>query len=74
MVARSTRFARKAEASSVWPSTNARSVPHVGGPIVTASGTVRIGGKRAARVGDVNTENGSSATIASGAATVNIGP
>jgi uncharacterized Zn-binding protein involved in type VI secretion len=49
-------------------------IPHVGGPIVTASGTVFIGGKRAARVGDVNAENGSSATIVSGAATVVIGP
>ena len=49
-------------------------VPHVGGPIVTGSATVFIEGKRAARVGDSNTENGSSATIATGAATVNIGP
>lgn len=49
-------------------------VPHVGGPIVTASATVLIGGKRAARVGDINAENVSSATILSGAPTVIIGP
>jgi uncharacterized Zn-binding protein involved in type VI secretion len=47
--------------------------PHIGGPIVTGSSTVLIGGKPAARVGDPNAENGSSATIASGAATVIIG-
>jgi uncharacterized Zn-binding protein involved in type VI secretion len=49
-------------------------VPHLGGPIVTASATVLIGGKRAARVGDANAENGSSATIVAGAASVLIGP
>jgi uncharacterized Zn-binding protein involved in type VI secretion len=49
-------------------------VPHQGGPIVTASTTVLVGGKRAARVGDSNAENGSSATIVSGAGTVIIGP
>jgi uncharacterized Zn-binding protein involved in type VI secretion len=49
-------------------------VLHVGGPIVTASATVFIGGKPAARVGDVNAENASSATIVSGAPTVIIGP
>jgi uncharacterized Zn-binding protein involved in type VI secretion len=48
--------------------------PHLGGPIVTASATVFIGGKRAARVGDVNAENQSSATIATGSADVFIGP
>jgi uncharacterized Zn-binding protein involved in type VI secretion len=47
--------------------------PHVGGPLVTASATVFIGGKRAARVGDANVENGSSATISTGASTVVIG-
>ena len=49
-------------------------VPHIRGPIVSGSATVFIGGKPAARVGDVNAENGSSATIATGASTVNIGP
>jgi len=49
-------------------------VPHVGGPIVTASATVLIGGRRAARVGDINSETGSSATIVTGASTVIIGP
>jgi uncharacterized Zn-binding protein involved in type VI secretion len=49
-------------------------VPHVGGPIVTASATVLIGGKGAARVGDVNAETVSSAAILSGAPTVIIGP
>ena len=48
--------------------------PHVGGPIVTASATVFIGGKRVARVGDINAENQSSATIATGSADVFIGP
>ena len=48
-------------------------VPHVGGPIVTASATVFIGGKPAARVGDANTEQGASATIATGAPSVFIG-
>jgi uncharacterized Zn-binding protein involved in type VI secretion len=52
----------------------ATQVPHDGGPILTASATVLIGGKRAARVGDANAESGSSATIATGAATVRIGP
>jgi uncharacterized Zn-binding protein involved in type VI secretion len=49
-------------------------VPHVGGPIVTASATVRIGGRAAARVGDLVVENGPSSTILLGAVTVNIGP
>jgi uncharacterized Zn-binding protein involved in type VI secretion len=49
-------------------------VPHVGGPIVTASATVRIGGRAAARVGDVVVENGPSSTILLGALTVIIGP
>lgn len=49
-------------------------VPHVGGPIVEASTTVFIGGKRAARVGDANVEIGPSANIAAGAPTVLIGP
>jgi uncharacterized Zn-binding protein involved in type VI secretion len=49
-------------------------VPHVGGPIVTASATVFIGGKRVARVGDLNAENQSSATIATGSVNVFIGP
>jgi uncharacterized Zn-binding protein involved in type VI secretion len=38
-----------------------------------ATETVLIGGRPAARVGDANAESGSSATIASGAATVLIG-
>ena len=49
-------------------------VPHVGGPIVTGSTTVLIGGRPAARVGDINSETGSSATIVTGASTVIIGP
>ena len=49
-------------------------VPHVGGPIVTGSATVMIGGRPAARVGDVNVENGPPATIITGAFTVLIGP
>jgi uncharacterized Zn-binding protein involved in type VI secretion len=49
-------------------------VPHIGGPIVTGSATVLIGGKHAARVGSVNAENGASATIVSGAPTVVIAP
>jgi uncharacterized Zn-binding protein involved in type VI secretion len=49
-------------------------VPHVGGPIVTGSATVMIGGRPAARVGDVNVENGPSAMIITGAFTVLIGP
>ena len=49
-------------------------VPHIGGPIISGSATVLIGGKPAARVGDINAENGSSATIVTGALTVNIGP
>ena len=49
-------------------------VPHVGGPIVTASATVRIGGQPAARVGDLVVENGPPSTILLGALTVNIGP
>ena len=49
-------------------------VPHVGGPIVTGSTTVFIGGKPAARAGDVNAEINASATIATGAPTVLIGP
>jgi uncharacterized Zn-binding protein involved in type VI secretion len=49
-------------------------VPHVGGPIVTGSTTVFIGGSPAARIGDTNAENGASATINSGAGTVIIGP
>jgi uncharacterized Zn-binding protein involved in type VI secretion len=52
----------------------ATQVPHQGGPIVTASATVIVGGRRAARVGDSNAENGSSATVVSGAGTVTIGP
>jgi uncharacterized Zn-binding protein involved in type VI secretion len=47
---------------------------HIGGPIVTGSVTVLIGGKPAARVGDANAENGSSATIVTGAPSVLIGP
>ena len=53
---------------------DATRVPHQGGPIVTASATVLVGGRQAARVGDSNAESGSSATIASGAGTVTIGP
>ena len=50
-------------------------VPHVGGPIVTGSTTVLIGGKPAARAGDVNAENGgAAATMIVGAPTVIIGP
>jgi uncharacterized Zn-binding protein involved in type VI secretion len=49
--------------------------PHVGGPIVSGSTSVLIGGKPAARVGDVNAENNNeSAAIVTGATTVNIGP
>lgn len=53
---------------------DATRVPHQGGPIVTASATVLVGGRQAARVGDSNAESGSSATISSGAGTVTIGP
>jgi len=49
-------------------------VPHVGGPILTGSATVMIGGRPAARVGDSNVENGPPATIITGALTVLIGP
>jgi uncharacterized Zn-binding protein involved in type VI secretion len=49
-------------------------VPHVGGPILIGSATVRIGGRPAARVGDLIFETGASATILTGALTVNIGP
>ena len=50
-------------------------IPHVGGPIVTASATVFIGGKRAARVGDINMEQaGFSAAVGVGSANVYIGP
>jgi uncharacterized Zn-binding protein involved in type VI secretion len=49
-------------------------VPHVGGPILTGSATVMIGGRPAARVGDSNVENGPPATIITGAFTVLIGP
>jgi len=48
--------------------------PHIGGPILTASATVQIGGRGAARVGDVVIETGPPATIVSGAPTVIIGP
>ena len=48
---------------------------HVGGPIVSASATVFIGGKRAARVGDINSEEyGFSAAVGVGSADVLIGP
>ena len=49
-------------------------VPHVGGPILTGSATVMIGGRPAARVGDSNVENGPPDTIITGALTVLIGP
>jgi uncharacterized Zn-binding protein involved in type VI secretion len=49
-------------------------IPHVGGPIVSASATVFIGGKPAARVGDINMEQaGASAAILAGSADVFIG-
>jgi len=48
---------------------------HVGGPIVSASATVFIGGKRAARVDDINIEQyGFSAAVGVGSANVFIGP
>ena len=53
------------------PATN---IPHIGGPIVTGSTTVFIGGKPAARAGDLNIELNASATIAAGSLTVFIGP
>lgn len=46
---------------------------HVGGPIVSASGSVFINGVPAARVGETIVENGSVSAIAVGAATVIIG-
>jgi uncharacterized Zn-binding protein involved in type VI secretion len=49
-------------------------VPHVGGPIVSGSATVFIGGLPAARVGDTIVETGPAATIVIGAFTVVIGP
>ena len=48
-------------------------IPHVGGPLMTASTTVFIGGKRAARAGDINLETVGSAAIVGGASTVIIG-
>jgi uncharacterized Zn-binding protein involved in type VI secretion len=48
--------------------------PHIGGPIVTGSATVLIGGRPAVRAGDLNVENGPPATILTGAPTVIIGP
>ena len=48
---------------------------HVGGPIVSASATVFIGGKRAVRVGDINIEQwNSSAAVGVGSPNVLIGP
>lgn len=48
-------------------------VPHVGGPILTGSPTVLIGGMPAARVGDLCTCVGPPDTIAMGSPTVLIG-
>ena len=48
-------------------------VPHVGGPVVSASTTVFIGGKRAARLGSVVSEVGATSSVVSGAPTVLIG-
>jgi uncharacterized Zn-binding protein involved in type VI secretion len=47
-------------------------VPHVGGPVLTGSPTVLIGGMPAARVGDSCTCAGPPDTIAKGSATVTI--
>jgi uncharacterized Zn-binding protein involved in type VI secretion len=50
-------------------------IAHVGGPIVSGSATVFIGGKPAARVGDINMEQaGFSAAVGVGSANVYIGP
>lgn len=47
-------------------------VPHVGGPIVSSSGNVTIGGMLAARVGDALTCVGPPDAIATGSGTVMI--
>ncbi|MBN2355767.1 PAAR domain-containing protein [candidate division KSB1 bacterium] len=49
-------------------------IPHVGGPILTGSATVIICSQPAARVGDITQCVGAQATIATGCATVIIGP
>jgi uncharacterized Zn-binding protein involved in type VI secretion len=49
-------------------------IPCLGGPIVTGSATVLIGGLGAARVGDTATDNCGVAMIITGAPTVLIGP
>lgn len=49
-------------------------VPHVGGPIASGSATVLINGRAAARVGSVVSETCATSAIASGLATVSIGP
>jgi uncharacterized Zn-binding protein involved in type VI secretion len=59
---------------AVCPLVEAPDVPHVGGPIVTGSVTVLIGGRPAARAGDLIVETGPSSTIVLGAPTVLIGP
>jgi uncharacterized Zn-binding protein involved in type VI secretion len=48
-------------------------VPHVGGPVLVGQPTVLIGGRPAARVGDLCTCVGPPATISSGCPTVLIG-
>lgn len=47
-------------------------IPHVGGPVVTGSGTVKIGGLPAARVGDKLVCIGPPDTISSGSSSVTI--
>ena len=47
-------------------------VPHVGGPVVAGSGSVKIGGMPAARVGDKCICVGPPDSISSGSATVMI--
>lgn len=46
--------------------------PHVGGPVAMGAGTVMIGGKPAARVGDMCTCTGPPDTVMAGSSTVMI--
>ena len=58
----------------ICPLVEPPAVPHVGGPIVTGSATVLIGGRGAARMGDTVIETGPPSTIILGALSVLIGP